>query len=94
MNRAIKRILRDYNTQELDKAEKEGRIAVLLPNFSCHNLRHTFATRYCEVETNLKLIQKILGHKDISTTMDVYVDATRDKLNESFENLAGKIVIS
>lgn len=94
VNRAIKRILRDYNTQELDEAEKEGRIAVLLPNFSCHNLRHTFATRYCENETNLKLIQKILGHKDISTTMDVYVDATRDKLNESFENLAGKIVIS
>lgn len=93
VNRAIKRILRDYNMQEWENAEKEERKAVLLPNFSCHNLRHTFATRYCENETNLKLIQEILGHKDISTTMDVYVEATRDKLNESFENLAGKIVI-
>ena len=65
-----------------------------LPNFSCHNLRHTFATRFCENETNLKVIQSILGHKDIQTTMDVYAEATKDKLQEAFENLDGKIRIS
>ena len=65
-----------------------------LPNFSCHNLRHTFATRFCENETNLKVIQSILGHKDIATTMDVYAEATKEKLEESFANLQGKIKIS
>lgn len=42
VNRAIKRILRDYNMQEWENSEKEERKAVLLPNFSCHNLRHPF----------------------------------------------------
>lgn len=94
INRAIKRISLAYNEQELERAEKEKRKPLLLPPFSCHNLRHTFATRYCENETNLKVIQEILGHKDIATTMDVYAEATRDAKVKSFENLAGKIKIS
>lgn len=94
INRAIKRISLSYNEEELEKAEKEKRKPLLLPPFSCHNLRHTFATRYCENETNLKVIQEILGHKDIATTMDVYVEATKDAKVKSFENLAGKIKIS
>src|SRR5574344_462905 len=49
---------------------------VLIPNFSCHNLRHTFATRLCESGANIKAIQSILGHSDIATTMDIYTKAT------------------
>ena len=49
-------------------------LSVLLPDFSAHNLRHTFCTRLCENETNLKVIQNIMGHVDISTTMDIYAD--------------------
>lgn len=37
-------------------------------------LRHTFATRLCESGINVKVIQDVLGHADISTTMDIYVD--------------------
>ena len=51
---------------------------VLLPNFSCHILRHTFATRLCEAGVNLKVIQDILGHVDVSTTMNIYVDAMKE----------------
>ncbi len=42
-----------------------------LPNFSCHSLRHTFTTRLCKAGTNIKLMQGILGHQDISTTVDI-----------------------
>ena len=51
---------------------------ILLPSFSCHILRHTFATRLCEAGVNLKVIQDILGHVDVSTTMNIYVDAMKD----------------
>ena len=93
INRTIKRISLAYNEQELEMAEKEKREPILLPHFSCHNLRHTFATRYCENETNLKVIQEILGHKDIATTMDVYAEATKEAKVKSFENLQGKMTI-
>lgn len=94
INRAIERISRDYNEQEERKAKAEHRTAVLLPHFSAHNLRHTFCTRFCENETNLKIIQEIMGHADISTTMDVYNEATKEKKMASFANLEGKIKIS
>lgn len=94
INHTIKRISKDYNELELDKSDEEKREPVLLPPFSCHNLRHTFATRYCENETNLKVIQEILGHKDIATTMDVYAEATKDAKVKSFAGLEGKITIS
>lgn len=35
-----------------------------------------------------------MGHADISTTMNVYNEATREKKMESFANLEGKIRIS
>ncbi len=39
-----------------------------------HMLRHTFATRCIEAGTPAKVLQKILGHADIKTTLDVYCD--------------------
>jgi len=54
VNRAIKRIIADYNATEEVAAKKQHREAVLLPDFSAHHLRHTFCTRLCENETNLK----------------------------------------
>lgn len=83
-----------YNEAELEKAEKEKREPQLLPPFSCHNLRHTFCTRLCENETNLKIIQDIMGHRDISTTMEIYAEATKEAKAHSFANLNGKLGIS
>ncbi len=77
LNKAIRRIIRDCNQEILDKA-KEDEPLVLLPNFSCHTLRHTFTTRLCESGINIKVIQSVLGHADISTTLDIYADCTRD----------------
>lgn len=94
INRAIERISRDYNEQETALAKKQRRTPELLPHFSVHNLRHTFCTRFCENETNLKIIQEIMGHADISTTMNIYNEATKEKKMESFASLEGKIKIS
>ena len=93
VNRAIKRIIADYNAGEEVEAKKRHREAVLLPDFSAHHLRHTFCTRLCEKETNLKVIQSVMGHKDIQTTMDIYAEATEEKKQESFERLAATLDI-
>ena len=93
VNHTIKRIANNYNADEVVRAKKEHRDPIILPNFSCHHLRHTFCTRLCENETNLKVIQSIMGHKNIETTLDIYAEATEKKKQESFKNLAAKLDI-
>lgn len=88
INRTIKRISHSYNSEEIIRARKERREPIILPDFSCHHLRHTFCTRLCEKESNLKVIQAIMGHRDIQTTMDIYAEATEEKKQETFENLS------
>lgn len=90
----IERIRRACNKEEAAKAAREHREPLEIRHFSVHNLRHTFCTRFCENETNIKVIQEIMGHSDISTTMNIYAEATESKKKESFANLEGKIKIS
>lgn len=73
LNKALRRIIRDCNDEQLLKNENTD---ILLPHFSCHSLLHTFTTRMCEAGVNVKVIQETLGHKDISTTLNIYTDVT------------------
>lgn len=84
INKVIKRIVNEYNSAEEVKAAREGRKPVIIPNFSCHVIRHTFCTRLCENETNIKVIQAVMGHKDIQTTMNIYADVSNDKISDVF----------
>lgn len=88
VNRTIKRILENYNAEEMVNAKKERRQPIILPHFSCHHLRHTFCTRLCENESNLKVIQAVMGHANIETTMDIYAEATAEKKKEAIESLS------
>lgn len=90
INSAIRRIIESHNIDESAKAEKEHREPVLLPHFSCHILRHTFCTRLCENETNLKVIQSVMGHKSIKTTLDIYTEATDVKKQEVMQDFSAK----
>ncbi len=93
VNRTIKRILENYNAEEVLKAKKERRQPVIIPHFSCHHLRHTFCTRFCEKETNVKVIQAVMGHANIETTMDIYAEVTDAKKKEAIENLSHSLDI-
>jgi len=86
VDRMIKKIIKEYNSQkQLDNP--------MLPHFSVHCLRHTFCTRLCETETDLKYIQEIMGHSKISTTMEIYNEVTSDRWESRSSALEGKIVI-
>lgn len=41
----------------------------------------------CEAGINIKVIRDTLGHKDISTTMNIYTDATKELKIEGFREL-------
>jgi integrase len=69
-------------------AKKEKREPVIIPRFSCHIFRHTFASRFCENETNIKVIQEVMGHDDVSTTMNTYAEVNQEVTRASIENLA------
>ena len=84
LNKTIRRIIRDCNLEVLDKGEDDP---VLLPHFSCHSLRHTFTTRMCEAGVNVKVIQDALGHADISTTLNIYADVTKELQTSEFAGL-------
>lgn len=84
LNKAIRRIIRDCNDEVLLKGEDEP---VLLPHFSCHSLRHSFTTRMCEAGVNVKVIQDTLGHSDITTTLNIYADVTKELKLAEFTGL-------
>jgi integrase len=91
INMAIKRIYEAYNAKEIIAAARERREPVIIPHFSCHSLRHTFCSRLCESDMNVKVIQEIMGHKNIETTLDIYTEVNFNKKQESLEELAAKI---
>lgn len=91
VNRAIKRIYEAYNAEEIVKAKNEHRDPIIIPHFSCHHLRHTFCTRFCENETNVKVIQSVMGHASIETTMDIYAEVTEMTKKEALDNLSANL---
>ena len=93
INKEIKRIVEYHNEREEELARIEGREPVIIPNFSCHVIRHTFCTRLCENETNIKVIQSVMGHSDIQTTMNIYAEVSQSKQQEIFNDLNDKNVV-
>ena len=51
---------------------------------SAHTLRHTLATTLLEQEVDLRVIQEILGHADISTTQ-IYTHVNKDQMKKTYD---------
>ncbi|MGN1156808.1 MAG: tyrosine-type recombinase/integrase [Agathobacter sp.] len=79
LNRTLSRIVEKYN-QEYENMEDVD----AMPHLSCHSLRHTYAVILCERNVNVKVMQLLLGHKDISTTMDTYTQVQQEFAFEEY----------
>lgn len=73
------RSFRNYYKKLLDKLN--------LPQLKYHALRHSFATRCIEGKCDYKTVSVILGHSDISTTLNLYVHPSYDQKKRCIETI-------
>lgn len=73
LRRSIKRYARDADIEEVERV-------------SPHTLRHTFATRLYRETGKIRMVQKALGHADLSTTM-IYTHIVDEELEGAMKGL-------
>jgi len=63
-----------------------------LPNIRFHDLRHSSATMLLGMKVHPKIVQELLGHSQISMTMDIYShvlpsmqEEVMQKINQAFQ---------
>lgn len=80
VNRAIRRIVKASNA-EIAEANADEKFRIR--EFSSHCIRHTFVTKAVSSGMSIKPLQKILGHTDMQTTMDIYCHLTERMLMDA-----------
>ncbi|BCI60818.1 site-specific integrase [[Clostridium] leptum] len=58
-----------------------------IPMLTAHELRHTYGTRLRRAGVDIYTIQKIMGHKDIKMTSEIYVHNEIDTLREALKDV-------
>lgn len=92
---ATPRILQNVSRVIHGKANGKGvddKMGIAIPDFCYHALRHTHGTALVEAGADYKYIMERMGHKNIETTMNIYVHSTdrlrnqeRSKLNNLYK---------
>lgn len=93
INLILDNMVKAYNKREEAQAQRENRSPVPLPHISAHILRHTACTRLAESGLEPKVLQYIMGHANISVTMDIYTHLDFSQIQKKVEELQEKAVM-
>ena len=63
-----------------------------LPKITPHVCRHTFCSNMAKSGMNPKVLQEIMGHSDISVTLDTYTHLNFDDIKQEMKNIIDKVV--
>lgn len=69
--------------------QKYSKVAGLTRKITVHTLRHSFATDLLSNGANLRAVQELLGHRNITTTQ-IYTHVTNKHLKEIYQNFHDK----
>ena len=58
-----------------------------IPKLKFHGLRHSFATRCIESKCDYKTVSVILGHSNISTTLNLYVHPNMEQKKKCIDQM-------
>ena len=87
INFVLDNIVKAYNKSEDAQAGREHREPEPLPHVSAHILRHTACTRMAESGLEPKVLQYIMGHANVSVTLDVYTHLDFTMIQEKMEKV-------
>ncbi len=83
INQKLTRIVSSYNESHEEK----------LPCISCHILRHTFCSRMAEAGIDAKALQYLMGHADITTTLNRYTHLDFSTIQENVMEAQAKVLV-
>ena len=61
------------------------------PRVTPHVLRHTFCTNMQQAGIDVKSLQYLMGHSNVSVTLDVYTHSSFDSVERAFEQIASSL---
>lgn len=78
------RTYRNYYKRQMEKLD--------IPKLKYHGLRHSFATRCIEVGCDYKTVSVLLGHSNISTTLNLYVHPNMEQKKRCIDKVFKSLV--
>ena len=78
------------NTWSVKLAKFMQDLPIDIPRLTAHELRHTYGTNLRRECIDIYTIQKVMGHKDINMTAELYVHNEVDELKRSMQNILNR----
>ncbi len=82
VEKECKKVVKAINEAERFNSMREQREPVIFEDVCPHEIRHTFCSRCFERDMQPKVVQKLMGHGNYTTTIEIYTHVTEQKMDD------------